>query len=81
MNLSSIAKGQPLVIDDLCLSFGGNKVLQDITLTLEPGEISGLIGPNGAGKTSLFNCLTGLYSPQQGKIQFGPTPLNGLAPT
>jgi branched-chain amino acid transport system ATP-binding protein len=81
VNLSSIAKGQPLVIDDLCLSFGGNKVLQDITLTLEPGEISGLIGPNGAGKTSLFNCLTGLYSPQQGKIQFGPTPLNGLAPT
>lgn len=70
-----------LVVEDLSLSFGGNKVLHDIAMRLEPGEITGLIGPNGAGKTSFFNCLTGLYAPQQGKIGLGATRLENVAPT
>jgi branched-chain amino acid transport system ATP-binding protein len=70
----------PLRVDRLALSFGGIQVLQDIALELRPGEITGLIGPNGAGKTSFFNCLTGLYSPQQGSIRLGDLRLEGIAP-
>jgi len=77
---AAIADMVPLVVDGLSLSFGGNQVLQQIALQLEPGEITGLIGPNGAGKTSFFNCLTGLYSPQQGSIRIGDTRLEGLSP-
>jgi branched-chain amino acid transport system ATP-binding protein len=71
----------PLVVENLSLSFGGNRVLQDIALHLRPGEITGLIGPNGAGKTSFFNCLTGLYSPQQGVVRLGEQRLEKIPPT
>ncbi len=71
----------PLVVEDLSLSFGGIQVLQHIALHLKSGEITGLIGPNGAGKTSFFNCLTGLYSPQQGSIRLGSQRLEGVPPT
>lgn len=70
-----------LVVEDVCLSFGGNQVLQGITMQLEPGQVAGLIGPNGAGKTSFFNCLTGLYSPQKGRMTLGAQCLDGLAPS
>ena len=60
-----------LRVEGLSLAFGGIQVLHEISLELQPGRVSGLIGPNGAGKTSFFNCLTGLYSPQQGSISFG----------
>ena len=71
----------PLTVDHLSLSFGGNRVLQDIALAVQPGEITGLIGPNGAGKTSFFNCLTGLYSPQEGSICLGSKHLERIPPT
>lgn len=71
----------PLKVEGLCLSFGGNRVLQNITLNVLPGEITGLIGPNGAGKTSFFNCLTGLYSPQEGGICLGDRHLERVPPT
>ncbi|MPM27993.1 Lipopolysaccharide export system ATP-binding protein LptB [bioreactor metagenome] len=70
-----------LMVDQLSLSFGGNRVLQNIALSVRPGEITGLIGPNGAGKTSFFNCLTGLYSPQEGSICLGAQHLERIAPT
>jgi branched-chain amino acid transport system ATP-binding protein len=81
--MTAIAQSQgiPLVVDQLALSFGGNQVLHNIAIRFAPGEITGLIGPNGAGKTSFFNCLTGLYSPQQGSIRFGDTELRGVEPT
>lgn len=81
MTQLSTSAGAPLVVVNLSLSFGGNRVLQDIGLHLAAGEITGLIGPNGAGKTSFFNCLTGLYSPQQGGIRLGQTRLEHLPPT
>ncbi len=49
---------------------GGVTSLQDVSLVQRRGEILAVIGPNGAGKTSLFNCLTGVYRPQQGTITF-----------
>jgi len=64
----------------ISLSFGGIKVLRGLDVEFRSGEITGLIGPNGAGKTSLFNCLTGAYSPQGGAITYAGHPLNGLPP-
>ncbi|MEN4918104.1 ABC transporter ATP-binding protein [Achromobacter spanius] len=81
MNAQAILEPHPLVVQDLSLSFGGIQVLQHIALHLKAGEITGLIGPNGAGKTSFFNCLTGLYSPQQGSIRLGDLRLEGVPPT
>lgn len=53
---------------DVTLSFGGLRVLDDVHLEVRRGAIHGLLGPNGAGKTSLFNCVSGLYRPQEGTI-------------
>ncbi|WP_457552269.1 ABC transporter ATP-binding protein [Desulfobacula sp.] len=57
-------------VDNLSISFGGIKALQDISFTMNKGEIFSVIGPNGAGKTTLFNCISGLYKPDRGNIQF-----------
>jgi len=59
----------------LSKSFGGLLALKEIDLEVAPGRIVGIIGPNGAGKTTLFNCLAGLYHPNQGQIQFQGTPI------
>ncbi len=55
-------------VRNVTLRFGGVTSLNDVSLTLYRGEILSIIGPNGAGKTSLFNCLTGVYTPQEGTI-------------
>ena len=52
------------------MSFGGIKTISDVSFSVEPGSITALIGPNGAGKTSMFNCISGFYKPQQGRIRF-----------
>lgn len=63
--------GTPLLsVRDVTVRFGGIVALDGITFDIEAGQIAGLIGPNGAGKTTLFNCLSRLYVPSQGDIQF-----------
>ncbi|MBU8911624.1 MAG: ATP-binding cassette domain-containing protein, partial [Desulfobacterales bacterium] len=57
-------------VEHLSISFGGIKALQDISFTMNKGEIFSVIGPNGAGKTTLFNCISGLYKPDIGNIRF-----------
>jgi branched-chain amino acid transport system ATP-binding protein len=57
-------------VSDLSISFGGIKALQHISFEMKKGEIFSIIGPNGAGKTTLFNCISGLYKPDQGRIFF-----------
>ncbi|MGA2527707.1 MAG: ABC transporter ATP-binding protein [Acidimicrobiales bacterium] len=57
-------------VEKVTLRFGGVTSLADVSLKLHRGEILSVIGPNGAGKTSLFNCLTGVYTPQEGTIVF-----------
>jgi len=59
-------------VQHVTLRFGGVTSLSDVSLELHQGEILSIIGPNGAGKTSLFNCLTGVYHPQEGRIHFTP---------
>ncbi len=59
-----------LAVRDVGISFGGIVALDSVSLAIEQGQILGLIGPNGAGKTTLFNCLTRLYTPNHGVIEF-----------
>ena len=51
---------------NLGISFGGLKAVDELTLTINKGQLYGLIGPNGAGKTTAFNLLTGVYKPTEG---------------
>ncbi len=60
--------------------FGTRIVLEDISLSFEKGQISGIMGPNGAGKTTCFNVLTGRYKPDRGDILFDGRPVGGLPP-
>ncbi len=57
-------------VDAVTLRFGGLTSLSAVSLSQRRGQILAVIGPNGAGKTSLFNCLTGVYTPQEGSITF-----------
>ena len=59
-----------LTLSQASLSFGGLAAVSDLDMSLAEGELVGLIGPNGAGKTSVFNLLTGVYSPTSGVIEF-----------
>jgi branched-chain amino acid transport system ATP-binding protein len=57
-----------LEVSDVSLSFGGNEVLSNVSVSVPAGGITGLIGPNGAGKTTLFNVVSGLLSPRAGRV-------------
>jgi branched-chain amino acid transport system ATP-binding protein len=54
--------------ENIGLSLGGRRILNNVTLSVSPGEILGLVGPNGAGKTSLFEILCGRYIADSGKV-------------
>ena len=69
-----------LEIENLHLSFGGIKVLNDINLSVQKGVIFSIIGPNGAGKTSLINCINMHYRSDHGGIRFMGRELNGIKP-
>ncbi len=68
---SADGAGAPLLsVDGIAIRFGGIVALDGISFDIAPGEILGLIGPNGAGKTTLFNCVSRLYTPNEGDIRF-----------
>lgn len=68
-----------LLVNNLCMRFGGLLAVNNLALMLNEGEIVSLIGPNGAGKTTVFNCLTGFYRPSSGSIKLRDRELAGLA--
>ena len=57
-----------LEINNVSKHFGGLKAVDQVSISIEKGQIYGLIGPNGAGKTTLFNCVAGTYPPTSGTI-------------
>ena len=69
-----------LEVDDLNLSFQAVKAIQGVSFTVHSGEIFAIIGPNGAGKTSVFNCVSGLYKPDSGRIDFERESIIGKKP-
>ncbi|HEU5372980.1 MAG TPA: ABC transporter ATP-binding protein [Gaiellaceae bacterium] len=69
-----------LELRGVSLSFGGLRVLDQLDLNVDEGEIVSVIGPNGAGKTTLFNLITGIYRPQVGDIVFDGESIVGLEP-
>ncbi len=59
-----------LEIQNMTMDFGGLRAIDDLSISIEPGQILGLIGPNGAGKSTAFNCVAGVYKPTSGRILF-----------
>ncbi|GAB6897483.1 ATP-binding cassette domain-containing protein [Kineosporia succinea] len=57
-------------IEDISISFGSVRALRNVSLTLQPGEITALVGDNGAGKSTLVRCLSGIHRPDSGTIRF-----------
>ncbi|UCE51083.1 MAG: ABC transporter ATP-binding protein [Desulfobacterales bacterium] len=69
-----------LQIDKMTHYFGGLRAVHNYELDIKPGQVWGLIGPNGAGKTTIFNLITGIYQPTEGKIILAGSELNGRSP-
>ena len=69
-----------LEIKNVQKNFGGLKAVNNASLTVTKGSITGLIGPNGAGKTTLFNTIAGVYSPDNGEIFLENENITGLKP-
>ena len=66
-----------LEVSGLGINFGGLRAVDEFSLKIKAHQLSGLIGPNGAGKTTVFNMLTGVYKPNDGKILLNGVELNG----
>ncbi len=64
-----------LKVENLSISFGGLKAVDDLSFSVPENSIYGLIGPNGAGKTTIFNCISRFYTPDEGKVYFKPEQL------
>jgi len=67
-----------LHVQNISLSFGGIRALNNVEFKVKRGEIFAVIGPNGAGKTSLINSINGFYHPQQGAIVFDGRDISAL---
>jgi branched-chain amino acid transport system ATP-binding protein len=69
-----------ITIKNLHKSFGGIHAVNDVSLTIEKGAITGLIGPNGAGKTTLFNVIAGVYPPTSGRVWLDDNEITAFPP-
>ncbi len=68
-----------LILNGVSVRFGGLLAVDDVSLSVDQGELLGFIGPNGAGKTTLMRAITGIVIPQQGTIQLDGRILNNLS--
>ena len=69
-----------LEVRNLTVNFGGILAVNEVSFTVDKGEVYSIIGPNGAGKTTIFNCLNGIYKPNSGNIIFDDHLINGMRP-
>jgi branched-chain amino acid transport system ATP-binding protein len=76
-----MSESTPLLeFEGVSLHFKGVRALSDVSFQVGNGELFAIIGPNGAGKTSAFNCLNGVYKPQEGDIRWEGKSILGLRP-
>ena len=69
--IKSFKNSQPIIsLENISLSFGKRKILDNVTFKVNHGQILGMLGPNGVGKSTIFNLITGLIKPDSGKIKF-----------
>ncbi|PLX39279.1 MAG: high-affinity branched-chain amino acid ABC transporter ATP-binding protein LivG [Hyphomicrobiales bacterium] len=69
-----------LQIDEIGIDFGGIKAVDNVSFTVEEGQIFSIIGPNGAGKTTLFNMISGVYKPKFGKVLLAGKDVTAMEP-
>src|SRR5688500_14043267 len=78
--MTSDVSTQLLELEHCPIRFGGLTAVSKLDLHIGENELVGLIGPNGAGKTTVFNLITGVYQPTEGKIRFAGQPTTGCKP-
>ncbi|MGL5082702.1 MAG: metal ABC transporter ATP-binding protein [Microcoleaceae cyanobacterium] len=66
----------PLSVNNLSVQYRGVEALQDITLDIQPGQLTGVIGPNGAGKSTLMKAMLGLVQVSRGSVRYNDRPLS-----
>jgi len=71
MRAAEAAQGTVLYLDGISVSFDGFRALNNLSLTIDPGELRCVIGPNGAGKTTMMDVITGKTRPDEGRAVFG----------
>jgi branched-chain amino acid transport system ATP-binding protein len=72
--------GTLLSVEGVSVNFGGVRALDDVSLSVQKGQIVGLIGPNGAGKTTLLGVISGLQSCQRGRVFYSSRDVTKLSP-
>ncbi len=69
-----------LELNQVCKDFKGLRAVQSVSVAIERNEIFGMIGPNGSGKTTIFNLISGIYSPTNGSVSFEGENISGFEP-
>ncbi len=75
--MTNVTAGPILQVDGVSKQFGGNRVFNNVSLSLGAGEVLGVIGPNGAGKTTLINVVSGQIAPTSGRVLYQGQNMNG----